>query len=295
MNYINNIDINEIHIELSSRCKLQCLHCSSDKMIKMGNSNFSLLQLSDFLDYFPRSCHVYFTGGEPMLSPIIYDAIQICKDKGLSVGLFSTFFINDIENAMRSLNKLRLDDIYFSIYDNNSTAHDLITGVKGSFDNSLKAISFAIKYGIQPKINLVLLKTNIDRIDEIILWFDRMGLQEIRILKLVDHGRATTNWERIGVSFKEQWQCAKEIFKRYGVGIHTRITYSGFPNITPCRPFKSDYLCGAANTLLYVADDGSIYPCASQKNNPQCLIGNISDPLQILHPEFKSKCYIKEN
>ncbi len=290
MNYINFNDINEVHIEVSSRCLLKCLHCSSHSMIIENKNYYELENLENFLKVFKSSqCHLYITGGEPLLAPEIYNIIAKCKTFGFKVGLFTTFNTGEnIEKLLMQLNDVGLDDFYVSIYDCCADLHDNITQTEGSFSNSLEAITKAKSFNISPKINFVLLKSNIFRLDDILNSLDLLNTDEIRILKLVKHGSAMNNWETIGIETQLQYHIIQTILSKK---FNTPITISGFPVLKNCRPFKSKWACGANNTLLYIDNKGDIYPCASQKNQPARKIGTIFDPLHIIRLENNSTCF----
>lgn len=271
-------EINEIHIEISSRCRLNCLHCSSKGIIADGMEHFKTADLKKFLSWFshPRR-HVYLTGGEPLLWEKLPETIALCRGLGFAVGLFTTFHAGkSCERIFPVLREAGLSDFYASLYDTEENLHDFITGVTGSYTVTMDAIKRAREYGISPKINFVLLKQNLPRLEEILKTLDGYGLDEIRILKLIRHGNAKENWERIGVSVENQVETVRKIAKRRG-DYKTRITFAGFPRIVACRPFAEGYGCGAGKTLLYIDHYGNVYPCASLKNVPNGKIGTIFD------------------
>lgn len=290
MNYINLNDINEIHIEISSCCQLKCLHCSSHAMIIDNKTYYNLEDLEIFLKVFNNSkCHLYITGGEPLLSPKIYDIVSRCKSIGFKVGLFTTFNTgNNINQLLSELNEVGLDDFYTSLYDCYAGFHDKITQVEGSFFNSVKAITQAKSFNISPKINFVLLKSNVLRLNEILKSLDLLKTDEIRILKLVKHGNAIENWQNVGIENQLQYQAIQNVLMKK---FKTTITISGFPTVKNCRPFNSEWACGAGKTLLYVDNKGDIFPCASQKNQVTRKIGSIFDPLHIIKIENNNACF----
>ena len=231
--------------------------------------------LKKFLYNFKEGTHIYITGGEPLLSDNLIPLIDMLKDMNFNVGLFTTFNANKKVNfILDKLSKHNLDDFYVSIYDSRLKNHDFITQVSDSGFKSLLAIKNARKYDISPKINLVLLRINISRIEEVLKDLDALDAEEIRILRLVTHGAASENWERIGISDKLQIGTISKIYSKVGI-YKTKMTFSGFPLITKCRPFESIYNCGAGKTLIYIDYYGNIYPCGSKKCEKKFCFGNI--------------------
>lgn len=290
MDYIDPRNINEIHIELSSNCRLSCLHCSGSEMLNAGRNGYDPTLLTPFLSAFsPQNCHVYITGGEPLLSDQLLPFVRLCRNQGFLVGLFTTF---NAEQSFEQLEKLRFDlhDFYLSLYDIEAEKHDAITQTPGSFTKSISAMERAISLGITARVNFVILKSNCDRLFSILRKIDALGVAEIRLLKLVKHGSALKNWDLVGMDTAKQYACAQAIYRERD-SFRAKITLSGFPTVAACRPFPSAFACGAGKTLLYVDNYGDIYPCASQKNAPDRKIGNIRDPLHILMPQPEIGCF----
>lgn len=273
----------EIQFEIENACLLDCVHCSSLTMRESGKCLYTNEQMIEFISGFPGPVHVYLTGGEPLLKPDLISLCQsICSYKSnISIGLYTTgnyLHRQPIsEEFAVALAHSGVKDCYFSIYDNDSLAHDLFTGCPGSFNNTIISAKTARAAGIQPKVHLVLNRQNYEKLDEIISFCRDAGFVEVRVLKLTPSGRAKDNWSEIGIPSEEQNKTILSLIQRrdcFGI----KLSFSGYPDLHPCRASAKAVKCQAGTNLLYVTLSGDIFPCACTVRFADCYkIGNIAD------------------
>lgn len=273
----------EIHFEINHKCLLYCRHCSSSAAVNNNEAGYTIEDMRRFLALFPQEKHIFFTGGEPLLCKSL-DSILLSLSGTLpsvSMGLFTAGVVS-CQGELCSVQPeqarcfashgLRL--CYFSLYAPLAQEHDWMTGIQGSFDLTLKSIEAMKDQGIETKINLVISRKNRDKLHQIIALASRLGCTEVRLLKLICHGRAVQCWPEIGLTDQEYRACVMDILSdRPDIGI----TASSCIDLLPCRPFSGAQGCQAGSRLAYVTIDGDIYPCASAKNCARYKIGNIKE------------------
>lgn len=272
----------EIHFEIENKCLLMCRHCSSNASSGGIGFDYSIEQMIDFLSSISEEKFVFFTGGEPLLNKNFEKLlISIKKVSNISVGIFTSGVMNtngeihavSKEQAGR-LAESGLKICYFSVYSHEAKIHDWMTQTQGSHSITHESIENLRNAGIEIRFNTVITKMNKDCIEKIIQLACLWDAAEVRLLKLIKHGRACSWWNEIGVSENEYRGTVKDILnKKHAI----RITASGAIDITACRPFENAIACQAGSKLLYVTFDGNIYPCASVKNNNEYCIGNIKE------------------
>lgn len=271
----------EIHFEIENKCMLQCIHCSSFASNNGKKMEYTAQEMIIFMKRIPEHKYVFLTGGEPLLYDGLKKLISELKTvENIDIGLFTTGIIENpngcyvaiSEQQMKGLALAGLNICYFSAYSTQAVQHDQMTGVHGSYDMTWLAVKRAVKYNIDARVNLVLTNRNISHIGDIINMAQERGCSEVRLLKLVNHGRARKCWEELGIS-DETYKELVEKYTHEQLGI--RVTASGCPDILPCRPFSDVAGCPAGKHLLYVTYQGLIYPCASAKNNKEWQWGDI--------------------
>ncbi len=287
---------NEVHFEIQNKCLLNCKHCSS-KRIRMGDCcSYGLKEIKGIVDIINDPIHIFFTGGEPLIDDTTIKYIKELKKyrESLNIGVFTCGLItndgriNSISKEKANYYKLAgLSTCYISIYDLNEKIHAKITNMEESLKYTLDTIKNFISAGIIVKVHLVLNRYNIERIQKIIKDLEKVGVDEIRILRLVKSGSAIDNWYEIGVDYKYQNNVIKNIINnidKYNI----KISISGFPNEIPCRPFEGAYKCQGGTNVLYVELNGNVYPCACTKSDERFRIGHISQ-LNLIE-NYKRSC-----
>lgn len=273
----------EIHFEVNHECLLCCRHCSSLATDHGDRMHYTIEDMKNFLMLFPQETHVFLTGGEPLLYDgldsiltSLTDALQLT-----SIGLFTTGIVSNQgrpcavqPGQARLLAFHGLKVCYFSLYAQSAHAHDWMTGIPGSFDLTLESIRNMRDHGIEAKINLVVSRKNQAELHQIIALASRLGCSEVRLLKLICHGRVAQCWEDIGLTGQEYQACVMDLLN---TGSDIKITASSCIELLPCRPFDDSQGCQAGSRLAYITIDGDVYPCASVKNCPRYKIGNITE------------------
>lgn len=294
----------ELQIEVEKSCPLKCLHCSSVSLLNLNECGYSNVELMNFVKGFDGPLKISVTGGEPLNRIDIVDFLSClwsCKPD-LEIEVFSSgvllknglpSFIS--EDYALSLKGAGVRSFYLTMFHSDSSEHDKMTDCRGSLEISKKSIENLIIAGIEVKVHLILNRFNFGCIYDVIYDLSNLGIKEVRLLKLVKHGRATTNWERIGVSDDEQERLIADLFKSQDK-FPLRMTFSGFPEMTPCRPFEWAKGCQAGTRLFFVDFNGDIFPCACTRGNLEFRIGNISEAitcfrLWLQNPEgFRAYC-----
>ncbi len=273
----------EIHFEIENKCLLRCKHCSS-----FASSSGDIMQYSDknmiaFLKGLSGKKKVYLTGGEPLLYPQLDGLLcKISQDvDDVAFGLF-TSGIREINGKVASVSddyafilaENSLKECYLSIYSHCQKEHDWMTNFEGSFELTRSSASAFIHAGVEVRFNTVITAKNHKKIIEIIRMAEEWGIQEVRLLKLIRHGRAEKLWNVMGI---EEEQYRETVIKALGYNGRVRITASGTRDIVPCKSDCGDDICPAGKKQWYVNYQGGIYPCACIKNDKMYQIGNIRD------------------
>lgn len=275
----------EIHFEIENRCLLGCRHCSSKAANDGAIMEYSQESMVRFLNGIQGEKEVFLTGGEPLLYSEIETLFKRLHTEveGLLLGMFTTgirekdgFAEAVSESYAEQLVSLGLNICYFSIYSSKAEEHDWMTGYKGSFNLTRQSILNLKKAGVDVRFNSVVTAKNAEDISKIIRLAEEWGVSEVRLLKLIRHGRAELCWDHIGVTEEKYRQVVREIFEKDN---SVRITASGAVDIAPCRHFSRRNICPAGKQLWYITYRGDVFPCASVKNNLKYRVGNIREDI----------------
>lgn len=277
----------EIHFEIENGCLLKCRHCSSFATAQGTRMSYTIKEMIAFLQIFSEKKYIFLTGGEPLLHEAFYDIVFSLKSEltNVSIGAFTTGIVarqgklcGISEKQAHNLASLGLEMCYFSIYSAQAKKHDWMTEYEGSFLLTLESIKRLCEQNVEVKINLVITRKNQNEISDIIEMASSLGCTEVRLLKLVNHGRAKKCWLDIGLTEQEYRESVLENVSRY---TNIKITASSCSDILPCRPFIDAQGCQAGSKLAYVTYEGNVFPCASTKNNEYYKIGKIDDIMRL--------------
>lgn len=275
-------DVTEIQFVITETCPLGCLHCSGDGRTHKSRG-YAPSDASKIVRLFDNDVNVAFTGGEPLLSPDLVDFLHVISSNlsRISAGIYTSgIVINHGETAAisdsdaRELRAAGLDYAYVSIYHSDPSLHDFIVSKPGCFDIAKQSIFALASAGIDVRIHLPLIKTNVMSLASILGELEELPVSEIRILRLVKIGRAAVNWESVGVSTDAQKGAIVKVLPTLR---RVKLTISGFPDLFSCRPFPSSKGCQAGVTLYYINYEGNVFPCACKQANLGSMICHVSD------------------
>ena len=128
------------------------------------------------------------TGGEPLFRKDIYEIARYGTDKGLRVVLATNGTLVTPEIAQR-LKGAGIQRISVSIDGSDAATHDDFRGEPGSFDASLRALTYMKDAGIGYQINTTITKRNIEQIPGILDLALKLGTDALHIFLLVPTGR----------------------------------------------------------------------------------------------------------
>lgn len=125
---------------------------------------------------------------------------------------------------IKNLSKIEHLDISYGIplYSDLAEEHDFITGVKGSFQQTIKGLYNLAQYKQKIEIRIVILKQNYRKLKDIAEYIYRNlpFVTHIALMGMEYHGRAETNYEDINIDpydYKEELYEAIRQFVRYNI------------------------------------------------------------------------------
>lgn len=256
--------IKDISFEITKRCLNNCLHCSSCSTSNC-KQQIDFSTICKTIDEMPKIGvkRVCLSGGEPFLHPNLAEIVKYIKNSGMEVNIYSSGITE--KNAqlssipideMLKLKDYGLTKIMFNVQSPYSEGYDKITGTNGRFPFVKSSIANAVNAGIYTEIHFVPMKLNIKDIDSIIDFAKENKINKVSFLKLVPHGRALANKEKIQLSSEETVKLRAKLNSIKSENIRIGIPLS--------LDFESDF-CHAASSKLYIKFDGTVYGCEAFK------------------------------
>jgi len=168
-----------VWLPLTYRCNNKCSWCyAQDEAIKgrdLNDKNESL-----FLDFLSdlNVKKIVLIGGEPTLYQKIPRLISEANKKNIRVGMVSNGRRLADYNFCKKLKDCGLYSVTVSLEGSNEEVHDQITGVKGSFRQSLKGLENAITVEIQSSTETVMSRENEGDLENIVALVEQYDLKQ---------------------------------------------------------------------------------------------------------------------
>jgi MoaA/NifB/PqqE/SkfB family radical SAM enzyme len=262
-------NLRHMRVELTHDCPLHCLHCSACS--SSGNPlRIPPERVISLINEFIRmgGKEVVITGGEPLIYDGLLEVLKASNSAGIKPILFTSGVIREGKEC-RCINdeelvrmKSLLSRAVFSLYSADKEKHDHITQTKKSFELTLDSIRKSIILGIPTDIHFVPMRVNYKDLPSLVELSCDLGVQRVRVLRFVPHGRGKNYVSDLLPSVKDY-----RIFAEL-VNI-TRIRYADFINIgaafSALIPNVSN-ACSAATSKIVVTADGFVAPCDGFKN-----------------------------
>ena len=254
--------LNEFKIEVTYRCDLNCIHCSSDarssNSLEMARDD-SLRILADGAKMGAQD--VALSGGEPLLWPHIEDAVNAAAKHGLKVTVYTSGNANTFKRKASRLHDLGATRFIFSIFGATVATHERVTRKAGSLGRTCTSVSEALAIGLTTELHFVPMVGNYRELGGVVELGRELGVSCVSVLRLVPQGRAALLKDRVlnriqNLELRHEIVCLR---KKYGDDlIRTGSPYNFLM-------LKKSPACCAAIDRLIIGPDLRLYPCDAFK------------------------------
>lgn len=192
--------LREISIELTHKCALDCIYCSSSASINM-NEYVALGRLQDTIREARNKFGlqvVSLSGGEAFLYPEFMSLYQFLVEMGLQVliytsGIMLTKSGGRIPLPTSLLRRLRLNGsnpkLFLNIEGHSKDLMEKINGVPGTFALIEQAIENIQREGLYLAAHVVPLKMNYEVLTDVFTYCCEKSFNEVAFLRYVPQGR----------------------------------------------------------------------------------------------------------
>jgi radical SAM protein with 4Fe4S-binding SPASM domain len=254
-----------VDMALTFRCQNNCVHCYAG-----GSHVTEELPTPQWKQVIDRLHHVgvfilTFTGGEPTLREDLPELLRYGQKKGLVTGLITNGRRLTDNEYIKSLEESGLDFVQVTLESHKQEVHDLITGDKGSWTETVKGIKNLIPTQIYTTTNTTLSKHNAEDFLDTIDFLKELGIASFGCNSLIYSGKAKDGLEDFVLSLEDLSVLLPKVQdKAAKLGLkflwYTPTQYCKFNPIKLGLGIKS---CSAAMINMCVGPNGDVYPCQS--------------------------------
>ena len=248
-----------VYWDITGECNLRCAHCyhlNGQIHENEMSTEETKRVLEEMLTFGVEN--VTFSGGEPLVRK---DFLEIISHAG-SLGFKSVSVATNgtlIDRGIAGQLKLENINVQVSIDGDIAEIHDSIRGVKSAFDRAVHGIKLLQEEGIDVSVCTTVTKLNEDRISNIQLFMQNIGVKNYRVQSLMNMGRGKKNMEVLSLSPRRM----KELVEYLG---NKKILLSSY-NFTlqppPTEPvdYCDSGVCSAATSSCSITPEGKVVPC----------------------------------
>lgn len=183
--------------EVTHRCPLHCVYCSNPMQLA---GTAAELSTEDWVNVFQQAgklgmLHAHFTGGEPLARPDLAEMIAAARAAGLYTNLI-TSGIGLNETRLQVLVDAGLDHIQISFQDSREEPANWIAGAKAHAHKIELSRIIRRQIGqnkIAFTVNLVVHRQNLDHLEEMIEFIERLNPERVEIAHAQYYGWALAN------------------------------------------------------------------------------------------------------
>ena len=183
--------------ELTHRCPLHCPYCSNPVQLAQSSE----LDTKQWTRVIREAAtlgvlQIGFSGGEPLLRKDLEILVQVARGAGLYTNLI-TSGLGLTENRAEQLAGSGLDNVQLSFQAAERELADRIAGVCNAHDQKLRAAKIVEESGVALSLNIVLHAFNIDRIDQLIDFAEKLGATRLELANTQFYGWAFLNRSKL--------------------------------------------------------------------------------------------------
>lgn len=259
-------ELEELCLEITNECLLNCMHCSSSSHVEDErlDKETVLKVIDDFEDLGGKELEI--SGGEPLLHPDVWEILKYCENKSFLTTLYTTGIANvPISDVV---NKLNVDRVVISL---NGTA-EITREVTGgdSYRETRDFMRMLVERGVKTEAHFVPMKQNYRDFDKLLKECKEVGIGRVKIIRLMPQGRALENWEKIHLPEME--------FKKFIEYVYRLDSDIKIEIGTPTSAYLClDGKCKAATSSCLIRPDGNVYPCPALKTDSTLCAGNVKE------------------
>lgn len=242
--------------QINTQCNMNCVFCFNNGHIENNGlaNRIIFRQIRGAIGIGLKQ--VWITGGEPLLNAQqVFQIIEFCKKRGLSVGLSSNGLLlckYSIDLKKAGLNKIRV-----SLDSSDELVFQRLRG--GSLLEVIEGIKSAVEAGLSVTLRTTITKENSSDMKNIIGLSGNLCVDAVEIKPVLPVGRADVESMLSNEEFYNAFIAAKNSSKENNVDITCVCNY-----LPECEGFKvvPNIACQCSHSAIYIASDGEIMPCS---------------------------------
>lgn len=252
-------------LAITYRCDNRCVHCYAG-----GPHETEELTTEDWFRVMDKLHtigipHVVFTGGEPTLRNDLAELIRHTQRLGLVSGLVTNGRRLKDAAYLNTLVEAGIDHIQITIESHDERVHDNITGVDGSWRETVQGLKNAIATPVYTLTNTTLNQLNIREMRKTIDFLHDLGLNQLACNSLIYSGEAPKIAKDFALDEASLEPVLNEI-KDHAMALGMDFIWYTPTQYCVLNPLQLELgikSCSACRISMCIEPDGKVIPCQS--------------------------------
>lgn len=197
----------DLSLRLGFQCNQNCNFCVVMDMVKATNfaeEPIDIQKIEDDLRKYRKEYDIVeLSGGEPTIRKDFFKIVELAYRTGYQIELVTNGRMLSYEKFCYWLKDYNLRLVMVCLHSANPNIHDAVTGVKGSFDETVKAIKNLRAKGVHVLGQILVTKSNYQNLLDIVNVMVDSGVTEIRFTFLCPGGNAELNFKSLVPKYSE--------------------------------------------------------------------------------------------
>jgi pyrroloquinoline quinone biosynthesis protein E len=261
--------------ELTHRCPLHCVYCSNPLQMVAAKSELST---GEWVRVFQEAAalgvlHLHLTGGEPLARTDLKELTEAAHAVGLYTNLI-TSGIGLTETRLGALVDAGLDHIQLSFQDGQEGPANWIAGAK-VHAHKVALAEVIHRFPIAFTVNLVVHRQNLDHLEEMIAFMEKLDPERIEIAHAQYYGWALTNRDSLLPTRQQLEDCLRIV----GAAQKRLAGQIRIDCVIPDYYARYPKACmgGWGRQLILINPKGRVLPCHAAEVIPGMEFENVRD------------------
>ena len=266
------------HLAITNACNMNCKYCSVKNVHSKIKNGLTTEEYKKIIDKLVNigTFQIGLTGGEPTTRKDLVELVKYVASKNVACNLTTNGF-NVSEELVIKLKEAGLTQVQISLDSYKKEVHEKYR-TPGSFDRAMNTARLFKKHGFIVGVDTVVTNNNMDDLEEFMNFLEDNDFDGLTIIKLKQGYLDIDTFKAQVPEYNKYADLIDKICKRNGK-LEITIDCSSVSNLCKTLTLEEQNKihsagCPAGHTLISIAPNGDMYPCAALTNE-KYKIGNI--------------------
>lgn len=275
------------HLAITNKCNMKCKYCSVRDAHEKISDELSTNEYKQIIDKLVQwgAFQIGLTGGEPTLRADVVELVKYISDKRVACNMTTNGW-NITPQFVEILKQAGLNQVQVSLDSYKKETHERFRS-RGSYERALNAIKSFKDAGLIVGVDCVVSNNNLDDVEEFMDFLESIGVDGLTIIKLKQGDLPLEIFKQQIPDYKKYSELVAKVCKRWEKPLEVTIDCASVSNL--CATLTEEEQnqlhsagCPAGHTLISIAPNGDMYPCAALTND-KYKVGNIlkDDPKEL--------------